>query len=143
MFQSLPQSSHRLARPVLGLLGALATAAVAALVVTTPGAEAARDPQPPVTTALEIVVIEVGGCKYCPLLRQDVADGYARSPRAREVPIRFVDVTAEGADRLKLKAPIATVPTAILLRNHVEIGRIEGYVSPEDFTRLLTDLLRR
>jgi thioredoxin-related protein len=143
MFQFTSQSSQRLARPVLGLVTTLATVAVAALALAAPDAEAARDPQPAVVTSMEIVVIEVGGCKYCPLLRQDVADGYARSPRAREVPIRFVDVTAQGADRLKLKAPIATVPTAVLLRNHVEIGRIEGYVSPEDFTRLLTDLLRR
>jgi thioredoxin-related protein len=107
-----------------------------------PAAQAARDLQPATAHALEIVVIEVGGCKYCPRFRQDIAEGYARSTRAREVPLRFVDVSAEGADRLKLKTPVNIVPTAILLRDNAEIGRIEGYVGPEDFSRLVADLLR-
>jgi len=126
-------------RPVLSLL----TAAALALTLPSSPAGAARDLQEPPATALEIVVIEVGGCKYCPLLRQDVAEGYARSPRARDVPIRFVDVTATGADRLKLKSPVNIVPTTVLMHNNVEVGRIEGYVAPDDFARLVTDLLRR
>lgn len=132
-------------RPVLSLLAAttLAVTLAATLLLSSSPAGAARDLGAPPATTLEIVVIEVGGCKYCPQLRQDVADGYARSPRARDVPIRFVDVTAPGTDRLKLKAPVNIVPTAVLMHDNVEIGRIEGYVAPEDFARLLTDLLRR
>lgn len=127
----------RIDRFVLGL------ATAATLATVSPRAEAARDLQAPARSSREIIVIEIGGCKYCPRLRQDVADGYARSPSARVVPIRFVDVTAHGADHLKLKAPINVVPTAVVMHESVEVGRIEGYVAPEDFVRLIGELLAR
>lgn len=123
-------------RPVLVLL-----ALIVALVVSS-RVEAARDTAS-AGSNLEIIVMEVSGCKYCPRFRQDILPAYSASPRAREVPMRFVDVNAIGADRLKLKAPIATVPTALLMRGNSEVGRIEGYVAPEDFSRLLTALLNR
>lgn len=130
--------SFRITRLILGL-AALAVAAVLA----SPRVEAARDFTPPPPKAMEIVVMEVNGCKYCPRFRENVASAYSASPRGREIPMRFIDVNAEGAARLKLKSPIDTVPTAVLMREHAEVGRIEGYVSPEDFARLVTQLLAR
>lgn len=126
---------HRILCLVLTLVAVLATIIAATRV------EAARDYAPPAPTGLEIIVMEVSGCRYCPLFRQDVAPAYSASPRARDVPLRFMDVTAVGADQLKLKAPIDTVPTAVLMRDHVEIGRIEGYVGAETFARLVTQIL--
>ena len=109
--------------------------------VASPRAEAARDLASPSPSGMEIVVIEVNGCKYCPLFRQSVVPAYEATPRARDVPIRFMDINAEGAGRLKLRSPIATVPTSVIMRDNVEIGRIEGFVGPQDFTRLISSLL--
>jgi hypothetical protein len=119
----------------------LVLVAVAILLIAPRRVEAARDFAPPATSEFEIVVVEVNGCKYCPLFRQAVAPAYSATPRARQIPLRFLDITAEGADKMKLKSPITIVPTAVLLRNHVEIGRIEGFVGAEDFSRLVTSLL--
>lgn len=126
----------RLTRSILALAALTLAAALASHRV-----EAARDFTEPPPTAMEIVVMEVEGCKYCPSFRENVGTAYAATPRGREIPMRFVDVNAEGAGRLRLRAPIDTVPTAVLMRDHAEIGRIEGYVGPEDFTRLVSQLL--
>lgn len=126
----------RLTRSILGLAAlALAAALVSHRV------EAARDFTEPSPTAMEIVVMEVVGCKYCPNFRENVGTPYAASPRAREIPLRYIDLNAEGASRLRLKSPIDTVPTAVLMRDHVEVGRIVGYVGPEDFARLVNRML--
>ena len=124
-----------LKRTVLGL------AVAAAAFTNSQHANAAHDLVAEAGSGMEIVVIEVNGCKYCPLFRQSVVPAYEATPRARDVPIRFIDINAEGADRLKLKAPIATVPTSVVMHNHVEVGRIEGFVGAEDFARLISSLL--
>lgn len=126
----------RLNRPIL----ALAALAAGAMLVSQ-RVEAARDFTAPPPTGFEIVVMEVNGCKYCPRFRENVAPAYTASPRGRDIPMRFMDLNAEGAGQLRLKSPIDTVPTAVLMHNHSEVGRVEGYVSPEDFARLITSLL--
>lgn len=117
---------------------ALAAPVLAAVAVSQ--GQAARD-MAQVGSGLEIVVMEVEGCKYCPLFRKDVVPAYSASPRARDVPMRFVDVNAASIDGLKLKSPIIMLPTAIVVRGVREIGRIEGYVAPEDFSRMVAALL--
>lgn len=127
-----------LSRPIRIILG-LSVAGLA--LIASSRVEAARDLAVAPDSGLEIIVMEVQGCRYCPLFRQDVLPIFAASPRARDVPIRFMDLNAEGADRLKLKSPIATVPTAVVMRDHAEVGRIEGYVGAADFNRLIGSLL--
>lgn len=126
---------------MLNRLTCLALGLAAVAIIAPPRVEAARDLATPATGEFEIVVVEVNGCKYCPLFRQAVVPAYQASPRARDVPIRFLDINAHGAGQLKLKAPITVVPTAVLMRNHTEVGRIEGFVGPEDFSRLVASLL--
>ena len=119
------------------------SAAVLTALLLVSRVEAARDMEaaPAFGSGLEIVVMEVEGCLYCPIFRRDVWPVYLASPRARDVPLRFQDLNAAGAERLKLRAPIETVPTAVLVRDGVEAGRITGYVGPELFPRMVTDLL--
>lgn len=82
---------------------------------------------------LQLVVMEVEGCIYCSILRRDVLPKYLESAHGRDVPMRFVDLNAPEADRLGLDGPIVIVPTVVLLKNNVEVGRIQGYVGPENF----------
>lgn len=90
---------------------------------------------------LEIVVMEVKGCLYCPIFRRDVLPGYLASPRGRSVPIRFQDLNDKGVNDLHLKSQVDIVPTVVVLSGGSEIGRIPGYVGPENFQRMLTSLL--
>lgn len=85
------------------------------------------------THNIELVVVEVPGCIYCGIFRRDVLPSYQASPRAKTVPLRFLDLNDEAADRLDLSAPVTVVPTVLVLENGHEIGRITGYTGPENF----------
>lgn len=89
----------------------------------------------------EIIVVEAEGCIYCQIFRRDVLPAYSTSPRARLVPLRFVDVNAAEGGKLVLSEPVELVPTAVILKEGREVGRIAGYVGPEAFFHSLNRLL--
>jgi thioredoxin-related protein len=90
---------------------------------------------------LEIVVVEEPNCLYCSLFRRDLFPAYAGSPRAREVPMRFLDAREVATSRLSLKSPISVVPTILVLADSEEIGRIPGYATREIFFSSINALL--
>jgi thioredoxin-related protein len=92
---------------------------------------------------LQIVVLEVEDCTYCSLFRRHVVPAYSVSPRSREVPLKFVDMNAPAYQELGLTGPVDTVPTTVLMRNNREVGRISGYVGPENFFHAINHLLGR
>lgn len=111
-----------------------------------PAGQAARDLDtlPRGGSALQFVVIEAEGCIYCHLFRRDVLPSYLSSPRAQQVPIRFLDVNeAEAEGGVGLSSPIDVVPTVVLLKENKEVGRIPGYLGPESFFHSVSYLLRR
>lgn len=89
----------------------------------------------------ELIVIEAPDCIYCHLFHRDVVPAYQRSPRAKNVPMRFVDVNEEAFSALSLQRPIDSVPTVLVLRDRREIGRIPGYVGPMNFFQIINRLL--
>ncbi len=92
---------------------------------------------------MALIVIEVPGCFYCRLFRRDVHPAYEASLRAREVPMRFLDLDAAKARQLAFDRPIDTLPTVVLFRNGREVSRIPGYMAPDNFVRLINYLLSR
>ena len=95
----------------------------------------------PVPTGLELIAFEAPGCVYCPLVRRDVAPTYAASRAGKAAPLRFVDLNDRAADSFRLSQPITIVPTLVLVRDGVEIGRISGYVSPDSIHHILGPML--
>ena len=77
------------------------------------------------SSGLELVVLEVPGCIYCPVFRRDVLPRYDAFARGRELPIRFLDLNDAAADRLELEGPVDIAPTAVLLKDNREVGRIQ------------------
>ncbi|HYD16136.1 MAG TPA: thioredoxin family protein [Hyphomicrobium sp.] len=120
---------------VLGLPAILAPAAVVA--APDRGGEAAA------ATGIELIAFEAPGCIYCPVFRRDVAPSYAVSRAGKAAPLRFVDINDASADALKLSSPVTMVPTLVLVRDGVEIGRISGYVGRENMHHMLDTLLPR
>lgn len=118
-------------------LGLLAAAAPAA-------APAAPDPgqmHPATASGLELILFEAPGCAYCPVFRRDVAPSYAATRVGKSAPLRVVDINDEAASALTLKSPVTVVPTVVLVRDGVEIGRIAGYVGRANMHRILDTLL--
>ena len=93
------------------------------------------------TGTLELVVIEADGCIDCGLFRRDVLPSYAVSEQGKQMPVRFVDVNDTNRARLDLKSPVDIVPTFIVVESQHEVGRISGYMGPEDFFHSISYLL--
>jgi thioredoxin-related protein len=89
----------------------------------------------------ELIVVEADGCIYCGLFRRDVLPGYEASEQGKEVPVRFVDVNDVEAVHLALKTAVDIVPTFVVVKSQQEIGRISGYMGPEDFFHSIKYLL--
>ena len=121
----------------------IATVLLAAslLLGAAPRLDAAREQATTPANRLELLVIEVAGCTICDLVRIHIQPAYESSPRARQVPLRYVDITSIDETRLGLVERVATVPTIVLMRDGREVDRISGYTGPEHFFVALTDML--
>lgn len=123
--------------------GILAFVFACVAVLASPASQAALDFTSPSETAsdVEIVVVEAPGCIYCHLFRRDVWPFYENSQLAKSVPMRFVDLNSLAVEELALESPIESVPTALVLRQKKELGRVPGYVGPENFFHSIDRLL--
>lgn len=101
------------------------------------------DAEIPGATDVELVVVEAGNCAYCYIFRRDVLPSYQSSERGKQVPVLFVDVNDTATAHLKLLTSIDVVPTFIVTKNRVEIGRLQGYSGPENFYHAINYLLTK
>ena len=117
--------------------------AVAAMVgISVSASHAGLDVEAPLPTSnLELIVMEAEGCTYCDLFRRDVLPSYQASERAKDMPIRFLDINDATAEELGLDSPVDIVPTFVVLKDHKEVGRIPGYVGPEFFFHSINHLI--
>lgn len=92
-------------------------------------------------SAFELIVVEAEGCIYCGLFRRDVLPAYETSEQGREAPARFVDVNDVDGAHLDFTSPVDIVPTFVVVKSRHEIGRISGYVGPENFYHSIKYLL--
>ncbi len=117
--------------------------AVAAFVgISVSVSKAGLDVEAPLPASnLELVVMEAPGCTYCELFRRDVLPSYQASERAKEMPIRFLDINDITAEDLGLDTAIDIVPTFVVLKDHKEVGRIPGYMGPEYFFHSINHLI--
>lgn len=99
------------------------------------------DAASPKSANLQLVVMESPDCTYCDIFRRDVLPAYEASERAKELPVRFVDVNDAAAAKLELQTPVDIVPTFVVVKDNKEIGRIPGYVGPENFYHAINYLL--
>jgi len=92
-------------------------------------------------SAFELVVVEAEGCIYCELFRRDVLPAYQASEQSKNLPVRFVDINDIAADHLDFTSSVDIVPTFVVVKSRHEVGRISGYVGPEDFFHSISYLL--
>lgn len=95
----------------------------------------------PSHVAFELVVVEADGCIYCKLFRRDVLPAYEASRQGKEAPVRFLDVNDIETARLDLKTAVDVVPTFVIVKSQHEVGRISGYIGPENFFHSINYLI--
>lgn len=105
--------------------------------------QAGIDPTAPMphTGKLQLVVMEAPGCIYCNIFRRDVLPSYEVSERGKEMPVRFIDVNDVDKSGIGLESPIDILPTFVVIKDNREVGRIPGYIGPEDFFHSINYLL--
>lgn len=96
---------------------------------------------PPNRSDIQLIVLEADGCIYCGLFRRDVLPDFQTSAKGKDMPVRFLDINNVEASGIALKGPITQVPTFIVAKANHEIGRIPGYVGPENFYHAIDYLL--
>lgn len=156
--QELPAQSHERKRYAPRITARARLAASLVLLIapvsfaTAPRAEAARDadtaPNSTITgeqpaSNLQLVVLEAPGCTYCSMFRRYVVPAYQTSPKSRTLPLKFIDLNDKAYDDLGLDSPVDMVPTTVLMQNNREVGRIPGYVGPENFFHAVNHLMGR
>ena len=87
--------------------------------------------------AAELLMFESGGCVYCLRWDRDVGSIYDKTPEAKILPLRRIDVNRQSASGVALQSPVRYTPTFVVVDRGREIGRIEGFISDESFWGLL------
>jgi thioredoxin-related protein len=89
----------------------------------------------------EVLVFQRDPCTYCDVFRRDVLPRYLDGKFATQAPMRFVDIDTGSSADLGISTPLSVLPTAVVLKNGVEIARIPGYTGPDTFFRLMDHIL--
>ncbi|MBK4214664.1 SoxS protein [Paracoccus caeni] len=87
------------------------------------------------------MMFERKGCLYCLAWKRQIGPGYAESAAGRVAPLVVVDMDGPYPDGLALARRPVVTPTFVLMRNGMELGRIEGYSRPDAFYPALETLL--
>ena len=141
--QPIPKGCLYAMRPLIFSLVAGTLAAGIAAATLLPVIAAPRPATERISkTTAELLVFEAKNCPYCFIFRRDVMPGYLQSPRARDVPMRFIDVSKADMSSLQLRAPLTMLPTVVLMQNGREVDRIVGYMGPEPFFHMVSRLMK-
>ena len=95
----------------------------------------------PVWAETYLLMAEEAGCMWCARWNRDVSTEYPLTAEGRAAPLRRIDIHADLPDGLELKQRLTYTPTFVLVRDGVELSRIEGYPGEDFFWGLLNRML--
>lgn len=91
----------------------------------------------------ELVMIEEPGCMYCARWHAEIAPIYPKTAEGKSAPLRRVDLRHQMPADLSFKSRPRFTPTFVLVRDGVEVSRIEGYPGEDFFWGLLGRMLQQ
>jgi hypothetical protein len=93
--------------------------------------------------AAELVYVFEPGCPYCRLWDREIAPVYPRTAEAKQAALLPLDRRDPALAEIKFAGPVRYTPTFVLVKDGVELGRIEGYPGEDFFWSRLDGLLER
>ncbi len=90
---------------------------------------------------LRLLMVEQTGCAYCRMWDSEIAGIYPKTPEGQLAPLQRYDLHDALPDGVSLKSKPVFTPTFILLRDGVEVNRLEGYPGEDFFWGLLLRML--
>ncbi|ALG90695.1 hypothetical protein JT55_11835 [Rhodovulum sp. NI22] len=94
----------------------------------------------PARADLRLLMVEQQGCAYCIMWEKQIGPIYPKTSEGRAAPLRKESLRALPDD-ITLRSKPQFTPTFILLRDGVELRRIEGYPGEDFFWGLLGKML--
>lgn len=87
-----------------------------------------------------LLMAEEPGCYWCGKWNKDISGIYPNTAEGRAAPLRRYDLMTETPEA-ELAQPVRFTPTFILVKDGVEVARIEGYPGEDFFWGLLGQML--
>lgn len=92
---------------------------------------------------LRLLMIEQPGCMYCLQWDQQIWPKYDLTDEGRAAPLQRLQLRAAMPLGLETLTPATFTPTFVLVRDGIEVGRIEGYPGEDFFWGLLDALVAK
>lgn len=89
-----------------------------------------------------LLMAEQAGCSWCAKWHAELGEIYPKTPEGRLLPLRRYDIRRDEAPA-QLARPVLITPTFIIVRDGVEVARIEGYPGDDLFWAMLEVAMRR
>jgi len=87
----------------------------------------------------EVILYTLSLCNHCAVFETDVVKTYKSHTLAKYARLVHVNMDDQGQGPYHLKAPIISVPTAIIMKNGKEQARLNGLVEPAFFYSFVRD----
>lgn len=91
---------------------------------------------------LELAMFEQAGCAYCIMWDNEIGPIYPKTTEGAVAPLRKFQLRETLPPEVELKSKPQFTPTFVLLRDGVEIGRLEGYPGEDFFWGLIGKMLK-
>ena len=94
-------------------------------------------------SAEALLMFQTAGCGWCTRWDAEIGAVYDKTAEGRRAPLRRLDIDAPLPPDLAFAHRPHFTPTFVLMRDGVEVGRIEGYPGEQFFWPMLARLLAR
>ncbi|WP_299414801.1 hypothetical protein [uncultured Sulfitobacter sp.] len=95
----------------------------------------------PVRADTRLVMVEEKGCIWCARWNREIADIYPKTGEGQAAPLLRMDIHAPRPADFTFARSLHFTPTFVLMRDGVEVSRLEGYPGEDFFWGLLRQML--
>jgi len=86
---------------------------------------------------VQLYMAEEKGCYYCAKWNKEISHIYPKTNEGKVAPLQRFDIRDDEVD-VEFSRRVTYTPTFILVKDGIELGRIEGYPGEDAFWWLLT-----
>lgn len=85
-------------------------------------------------------MFDAPNCIYCKRFKREAMGPYNESPAAKVLPLRIL-VIERDKPWFRLKKPVTSTPTFVIVEKGEEVERFAGYAGREDFLDTMNSLV--
>lgn len=90
---------------------------------------------------LSLIMVDREGCVYCARWKAEILPGYAGHATGKQLPLKIIPMDGPWPNGIVLDRAPYISPTFLVMRDNVELARLEGYPGQAYFWSALETLL--